>query len=198
MNDVLNSLTPSDDAIAKASETAIVDIVDWFDVKLANLFSPLTTIDSTKKSKFPLIGAQVIASVSESIFSTENDIKISRSESSDDANNQKKKNGVTSSLKNEIEKKNKSSKNKNSNREYSILLARKFESIAQVSLKIFILFQKNNKYFLCLFLYLAKPFFVRLNYHLFIYLFIYLFIHFLFIYLFIHSFIHSFVYLFTS
>lgn len=122
MNDVLLSLTPSDEAIAKASEMAIVDMVDWFDVKLANLFSSSPSVDSRKSSTFPLLGVKMMTSVSESIFSSKNIIKKSKSTSSNDGVVEKK--DVAMSVF--------QNKNKNRNKEYSVLLAMKFESIAQV------------------------------------------------------------------
>jgi hypothetical protein len=122
VNDVLLSLTPSDEAIAKASEMAIVDMVDWFDVKLANLFSSSPSVDSRKSSTFPLLGVKMMTSVSESIFSSKNIIKKSKSTSSNDGVVEKK--DVAMSVF--------QNKNKNRNKEYSVLLAMKFESIAQV------------------------------------------------------------------
>lgn len=122
VNDILNSLKPSDDAIAKASETAIVDIVDWFDVKLANLFSTSTTIDSTKKSKFPLLGSRMIASVTESMFPNDSSVKKAGLSSSDNCITEKK-DIVTPFI-------------HYNNKAYSVLLARKFESIAQVRFKL--------------------------------------------------------------
>lgn len=122
VNDILNSLKPSDDAIAKASETAIVDIVDWFDVKLANLFSTSSIIDSTKKSKFPQLGSRMIASVTESIFPSDNTMKKTGLASSDNGVTEKK--DIVTPF---IHYKNKV---------YSVLLARKFESIAQVRFKL--------------------------------------------------------------
>ena len=124
MNDVLLSLKPSDEAIAKASEIAIVDMVDWFDVKLANLFSSSPSVDSRKSSTFPFLGVKMMTSVSESIFSTNNAVNKSKSTSSNDGVVEKKDVAMS-----EIQNKN---KNKNKNKEYSELLAVKFESIAQV------------------------------------------------------------------
>lgn len=122
VNDVLLSLTPSDEAIAKASEIAIVDMVDWFDVKLASLFSSSPSVDSRKSSAFPLLGVKMMTSVSESIFSPKNTINKSKSTSSNDGVDEKKDVAV-SVIQNKI---------KNKNKEYSILLAMKIESIAQV------------------------------------------------------------------
>ena len=124
VNDVLLSLTPSDEAIAKASEIAIVDMVDWFDVKLSNLFSASPSVDSRKSSTFPFLGVKMMTSVSESIFSPKNNINKSKSTSSNDGVVEKK-NVAVSLIQNKIE-------NKNKNKEYSVLLAMKFESIAQV------------------------------------------------------------------
>lgn len=126
VNGVLLSLTPSDEAIAKASEIAIVDMVDWFDGKLANLFSSSPSVDSRKRSTFPLLGVKMMTSVSESIFSSENAIKKSESTSSNDGVVEKKDVAVSV-----IQNMNKNM-NINKNKEYSVLLAMKFESIAQV------------------------------------------------------------------
>lgn len=124
MNDVLLSLTPTDEAIAKASEIAIVDMVDWFDVKLANLFSSSPSVNSRKSSTFPLLSVKMMTSVSESIFSSENTTKKSKSTSSNDGVVEKKDVAIPV-----LQNKNKA---KNQNIEYSVLLAMKFESIAQV------------------------------------------------------------------
>lgn len=139
MNDVLLSLTPTDEAIAKASEIAIVDMVDWFDVKLANLFSSSPSADSRKKSTFPLFGVKMMTSVSESIFSSENTSKNSKSTSSNDGVVEKKDVAMSA-----IQNKN---KDRNRNKEYSVLLAMKFESIAQVRKNLFLYLRLFSLFF---------------------------------------------------
>jgi hypothetical protein len=139
VNDVLLSLAPSDEAIAKASEIVIVDIVDWFDVKLANLFSSSPSVNSRKSSTFPLLGVKMITSVSESIFSSSNAVKRSKSTSSNDGVVERK--DVAMSV---LQNKN---KNEIRNKEYSVLLAMKFESIAQVWKHLFLYLRLLSLFF---------------------------------------------------
>lgn len=70
VSDVLSSSMLTDqESIATASVAAVVDMVDWFDTKVASFFSPSTT--KTSSPPIPLLGANILSTLAQSIFTRE-------------------------------------------------------------------------------------------------------------------------------
>ena len=70
VSEVLSSSMLTDqESIATASVAAVVDMVDWFDTKVASFFSPSTT--KTSSPPTPLLGANILSTLAQSIFSRE-------------------------------------------------------------------------------------------------------------------------------
>ena len=107
--------------MAKVGVVAVVDLIDWFDEKVANLFSKSPKPQIAPKN--PILGLEIITSFAESFFKVGN------------PNEKKNEKKIVNTQNKIILSTNKSSITVKSNyqrKTYSVVLSRKIEEISQV------------------------------------------------------------------
>jgi hypothetical protein len=116
VSNIVSSSLLNEELMAKVGVVAVVDLIDWFDTKVANLFSSSPKPQIAPKN--PVLGLEIITSFAESFF------KVGKSN--------EKKLEKRDILKEENTKEVTDVKLNYRRKIYSVVLSRKIEEIAQV------------------------------------------------------------------